>query len=726
MKPIYLDFNASTPVDAKVRQVMLPFLTEEFGNPSSTHPYGVKAKAAVEEARRQTAALLRCEPDEIIFTGGGTESNNLAIKGVVFAAGRKGHIITSRIEHPSVLEVCEYLEHQGYEVTYVGVDPYGMVDPEEVEQAIRPDTLLITIMHANNEVGTLQPLPEITRIARKHGIPFHTDAAQSVGKIPVHVDELGVDLLSLAGQKMYAPKGVGALYVRRGTALAKQMHGAGHERNLRAGTENVPGIVGLGQACEQSLDIESRRAYLKARADQFFSAVGSALPNVRLNGHPTQRLPNTLSLSFYGSDANAVLSELKDLVAASAGAACHAGGVEVSHVLTAMGVPHEWARGTIRFSVGLPTTPAEIDAAAEQVIRVVKRLQGQGGPVSGAVKLTHFTHGLGCACKLRPQVLERVLAALPRPANNSVLVGAETMDDAAVYRLDEQTAVVQTVDFFTPIVDDPYQFGAVAAANALSDIYAMGGKPLFALNIVAFPSDRLPASVLNDILRGAADKAAEAGVVILGGHTVDDSEPKYGMAVTGIISPSRIWRNVGARPGDALVLTKPLGTGVLSTALKRGMVDSAAAAIVAETMSELNRTAAETAAPYAIHACTDITGFGLLGHLWEMIHASGVAAVIESSSVPLLPQAVELTAAGAVPGGSKANLEYISPHVGFASAVSPYLRLLLADAQTSGGLLFAVAESEAERLLNELHDRGVKAARIGMVVEHQKLEIEVR
>lgn len=718
MKPIYLDYNATTPLAAPVKEAMLPYFENHFGNPSSAHWYGIQARQAIEEARRRVAALLNCGADEIYFTSGGSESNNLAIKGCASALGRNsGHLITSSIEHPAVLEVCAFLEQRGFAVTYLEVDSYGMLSAESIEKAIRPDTFLITIMHANNEVGTIQPIAEISRIAQKFGILFHTDAAQSFGKIPVRVDDLGVDLLSIAGHKFYAPKGIGALYVRRGVHIEKQMHGAQHERNLRAGTENVLEIVGLGAACEiAALDLQKRQAWLKARADQLLNGLTTTLSGIQLNGHPTQRLPNTVNVSFYGLDANTILSEL-DSIAASAGAACHADGVEASHVLTAMGVPTEWAMGTIRFSVGMQTTEEEINTAIEKITGAVTRLRGgaavlttRSGP---EIKLTQFTHGLGCACKLSPQLLEKIISSLPRATSAAVLVGTETSDDAAVYQIDENTAIVQTVDFFTPIVDDPYQFGAIAAANALSDIYAMGGLPLFALNIVGFPSQRLPMNVLETILRGASDKAAEAGIVIIGGHTADDIELKYGMAVTGTISPRKILRNTGAQPGDVLILTKALGTGIITTANKHGLTSAESLASAIGSMSTLNKDAAKAAEVFEIHACTDITGFGLLGHLLEMTRGSRVGAVIYSDHIPLLPQVIELATAGAVPGGTLNNLKFVAGHVNFETHVSPYLRTLLADAQTSGGLLFAVAPKNADEFFSALERCCYTVSKIG-------------
>jgi len=732
-QPIYLDYNATTPIDRRVAEAMTPYLYEHFGNPSSTHPYGVQAKRAVERARTQVAALLGCQPAEIVFTSGGSESNNSAIKSVAAAYRERGnHIITSAVEHPAVLEPCQWLESQGYRVTVLPVDEYGMVDPADVERAITPDTILVTIMHANNEVGTIQPIAEIATIAHRYGALMHTDAAQSLGKIPVRVDELGVDLLSVAGHKLYAPKGVGALYVRSGVRLAKFIHGADHEANRRAGTENVLEIVGLGQAAEiagrdvsTELDevLERNMAHMRAMRDRLWAGLTRELDTpglLRLNGHPDKRLPNTLSLSFRSIEANTLLSEIGKQVAASAGAACHADHVDVSTVLQAMQVPLEYAMGTVRFSVGKMTTAEEIDRAVEVVSGAVRRLQPEGALVTpvlaeiGEIKLTHYTHGMGCACKLRPQELERVLAKLPVTADPAVLVGVETSDDAAVYKLTDDLAIVQTLDFFTPIADDPYDFGAISAANSLSDVYAMGAKPLFALNIVGFPSNRLPMEVLHRILRGALDKAAEAGVSVIGGHTVDDTEPKYGMAVTGVVHPDRVVTNAAARPGDQIVLTKSIGTGIIATAVKRGLADEATTRQAIALMAALNRDAAEAMAEVGVSACTDVTGFGLLGHLREMTAGAGVDAAVYADRLPVLEAARTFAGAGVVPGGTRDNLAFVGPHVDWGEDISEVQKLVLADAQTSGGLLIAVPPERLEALLAALAERGVaEAAHIG-------------
>jgi len=721
MKPIYLDYNATTPVDPEVAEAMIPFLKEHFGNPSSTHWYGIQTRKAIEKARKQVAAFLGCYPDEIIFTSGGSESNNLAIKGYALTHRNRGnHIITSTIEHPAVLEVCDHLETLGFDVTRIGVDSDGMIDLEALQDAIRPTTILITVMHANNEIGTIQPIAEITRIAKKYEIAVHTDAAQSCGKIPVNVNDLGVDFLSVAGHKLYAPKGIGALYIRRGIDIEKQIHGANHERNLRAGTENVLEIVGLGKACEVAgRDLAKIANHMLKMRDRLHQGLVQGLNGlVKLNGHKEKRLPNTLNVSFRNLEANTILSELEE-IAASAGAACHADSVDVSHVLEAIGLPVDWAMGAIRFSVGKMTTAEEIDRAIEAVTKTVSSLQKSDQHTlflatdSKEIKLTHYTHGLGCACKLRPQELEQILQKLPSVDDERVLVGTDSADDAAVFLIDENTAVVQTVDFFTPIVDDPYFFGAIAATNSLSDIYAMGATPLFALNVVGFPSNRLPMNVLERILSGALDKAKEAGISIIGGHTIEDTEPKYGLAVTGIVHPQKLWKNIGARPGDAIVLTKPIGLGIISTAIKRGLAEKETIDRAIQVMSTLNRAAADVARKFDVHACTDVTGFGLLGHLLEMTRGSKVDARIHHRNVPIIDEAWDFVHAGAVPGGTRSNLEYISEYVQWDPDVSEPAQTLLADAQTSGGLLFAVPPNQIDAFMTDLSEKVPESTVIG-------------
>ncbi len=375
MDGIYLDYNATTPIDPAVAEAMLPFVHGLFGNPSSGHAFGLAAREGVDVARQQVAGMLGCSADDLIFTSGGTEANNHAIKGVAAAHRHRGsHIITSEVEHPAVTEVCHYLEVHGFRTTYLPVDQYGMVDPRQVEEAITPETVLVTIMHANNEVGTIQPIAEIAEIAHRHGVLVHSDCAQSIGKIPVKVDDLGVDLLSIAGHKLYAPKGIGALYIRPGVQLEKFMHGASHEANRRAGTENIILMAGLGKACElierNLTEYAGHMAVMRDRLEQGILASGH---DARVNGHLTERLPNTCSIGFRGREADGILAGLPT-VAASAGAACHSDRVELSHVLEAMRVPAEYAMGTLRLTVGRYTTEDEIDRALAEIADIVARL----------------------------------------------------------------------------------------------------------------------------------------------------------------------------------------------------------------------------------------------------------------------------------------------------------------------------------------------------------------
>lgn len=364
---IYLDYNASTPIAPEVREAMLPFLGERYGNPSSAHEHGRTMKRAVERAREQVAGLLNCEPDEVLFTSGGTEGCNHVIKGVAYALRERGrHIIISAVEHPAVVSTCQHLAQQGYEITVVGVDGQCLVDPQRVGAAIRPDTVLISIMHANNEVGTIEPIAEIARIAREQDVLMHTDAAQSCGKIPVDVGRLAVDFLTIAGHKLYAPQGIGATYIRHGVTLEPLHHGAGHERGRRAGTEPVLGIVGLGAACE--LARRSPKAdQLSALRDRLFAALRARLGDrIHRLGHPTLCLPNTLNVGFRGEFGDELLARCPELCATT-GAACHAGAHQQSGVLSAMGVPREVALGAVRLSVGRCTTEADVDAAAEML-----------------------------------------------------------------------------------------------------------------------------------------------------------------------------------------------------------------------------------------------------------------------------------------------------------------------------------------------------------------------
>ncbi len=717
---IYLDYNATTPIAPEVATAMRPYLEGFFGNPSSTHPFGLAARRAIDEARQQVATLLGCHADEIIFTSGGSESNNMSITGTALALRDSGrHIITTTIEHPAVTEVCNFLAEEGYQITSLPVDQTGLVDPAAVQASITPETILITVMHTNNEVGTIEPIAEIASIARTSGIRFHSDGAQSVGKIPTNVNELGVDLFSVAGHKLYAPKGIGALFIRRGTSLRKFMHGANHEQNRRAGTENVLEIVGLGKAAEIAhRDLTENRRRMSQLRDSLHNTLKASLDNLQLNGHPTLRLPNTLNVSFPGLEANTILDELTG-IAASAGAACHADQIDVSHVLEAMAIPEFIAMGAIRFSVGRETTSGEIDSAARQIVTVAQRMMGNGvtpdislPDPDEPIRLTRFTHGLGCACKIRPQTLEEILKQLP-PANDpNLLVGISSSDDAAVYQVKPDLAIVSTLDFFTPIADDPRAFGAIAASNAMSDIYAMGAKPLFALNIVGFPIRRLPIHVLREILAGASDIAARAGIPIVGGHSIDDTEPKFGLAVTGSIHPDKILANNTAQAGDALILTKPIGSGILSTAAKRGVASESAIATLIEVMTTLNKDAAELMADFPVSACTDITGFGLIGHLLEMSTGSGLCGEIYADQVPALPEAIEWARADVIPGGTRENFDHAACRVTWKADLSLPEKMLLCDAQTSGGLLISLPENQASVLQSAMVGKGITTAAI--------------
>ena len=365
MRHVYLDYNASTPIDPTVAAAMRPFLEDYYGNPSSGHWASIEAKAALEMARSQVAALLGRQNDEVVFTSGGSEANNLALKGVFFALRDKGdHIITTRIEHPAIIEPCRFLERLGARVTYLPVDGTGRVDPNDLRQAITSRTILISVMHANNEVGTIEPIEDCARIAHEHNVLFHTDAAQSVGKVSSDVNQLSVDLLSVAGHKVYAPKGVGALFVRRGVRIEPLIHGAGHEGGRRAGTESTLLAVGLGNACELAGDLAPMDRVRSLR-DRFWQELQKRYGNrIVLNGHPTHRLPNTLNVSFVGQIGAEILARLNG-VAASAGSACHSGRIELSPVLEAMRIAPEVGMGAVRFSLGRTTTHDEIDVVIE-------------------------------------------------------------------------------------------------------------------------------------------------------------------------------------------------------------------------------------------------------------------------------------------------------------------------------------------------------------------------
>jgi len=381
---VYLDHNASTPVHPEVVAEMLPYFTELYGNPSSIHAFGREARDGMDLARERVARFLKVSPPEIVFTSGGTESDNFAVKGLAWARG-KGHLITSQVEHHAVLRTCRALEAQGFDLTCVGADEFGMVDPDEVRRAIRPDTIAISIMHANSEVGTIQPIAAIGRIAREHDVPFHVDAVQTFGKLPLDVDALGIDALSFSAHKIYGPKGVAGLFVRKGTKMVAVQHGGEHERRRRAGTENLPGIVGLGKAVAvRARDMQAEAERVGALRDRLWQGVSARVPEVRLSGHPTQRLPGTASLLFRHVESESIVLGL-DLkgIGVSAGSACTSGNVEPSHVLVAMGISVDWAMGAVRCSLGRSTTAEDIDYVVECVEPLVRKLR-QAMPVGAA------------------------------------------------------------------------------------------------------------------------------------------------------------------------------------------------------------------------------------------------------------------------------------------------------------------------------------------------------
>jgi cysteine desulfurase len=385
---VYLDYNATTPVDHAVLEAMLPYFAEHFGNASSIHSTGQRARSAVETARESVAALIGAKASEIVFTSGGTEADNLAIFGTVEASRKpRKHVVTTTIEHHAVLNACQELERRGVEVSYVPVGGEGVVDPFDIRRALRPETVLITVMHANNEIGTIQPIAEIGRIARESDVLFHSDAVQSAGKLALDVNRLGVDFLSLSAHKIYGPKGVGALYVRSGAPLEPQFRGGHHERDRRPGTENVPGIVGLGRAAELARrQLGEALESIGALRDRLEQALIEQVPTVRVNGDPSRRVPNTTNLTFSGAGGEALLIAL-DLegIACSTGAACSSGAVEPSHVLTAIGLTHDEARSSLRFSLGRPTTDEEIDQALRIIPAVIERLRALSPRVSRVV-----------------------------------------------------------------------------------------------------------------------------------------------------------------------------------------------------------------------------------------------------------------------------------------------------------------------------------------------------
>ena len=378
MNTVYLDNSATTKTDEKVLKAMLPYFSENYGNPSSIYKLGRENRKAVEEARSQVAKALNCEPNEVYFTAGGSESDNTAIRGIAYSYKKKGnHIITSKIEHPAVLETCKQLEKEGFEVSYIGVDENGFIKLDELEKAIKPTTTLITVMFANNEIGTIQPIKEIGEIARKHDIIFHTDAVQAVGSVKIDVKDLNIDSLSLSGHKFYGPKGIGALYVRKGVQFQKFINGGHQERNKRAGTENVAGIVGLGKAIELAYEnLEEHNKKIKELRDYYVEQIVKKVPYIKINGDMQKRLPGNSNISFRFIEGEGLLLNL-DLkgICASSGSACTSGSLDPSHVLLAIGLPHEIAHGSLRVSIGKYNTKEEIDYTIENIVEIVNRLR---------------------------------------------------------------------------------------------------------------------------------------------------------------------------------------------------------------------------------------------------------------------------------------------------------------------------------------------------------------
>lgn len=379
MRRVYLDHSATTPVDPEVASLIMTYYTEKYGNPSSIHTFGQEVRHAVEEARHQVAELIGAKPEEITFTSGGTEADNMAILGAADMYRKKGkHIITSAIEHHAVLDTCEYLAKNGFELTILPVNEYGIISIEDVVKAIRPDTILISVMHANNEVGSIQPVTEIGKLAKEHNVLFHVDAVQSLGKIPVNVKEINADLMTISSHKIYGPKGVGALYIRKGVRLAPLFHGGGQEKKRRSGTENAPGIIGFGKACElvgQRLATEA--AELKVLRDRLLQGILKRIDYVKVNGpQGDSRLPNNVNVSIRFVEGESLLLSLDMLgIAASSGSACTSGSLDPSHVLLAMGMPHEIAHGSLRFSLGRQNTDADVDYVLEQLPKIVERLR---------------------------------------------------------------------------------------------------------------------------------------------------------------------------------------------------------------------------------------------------------------------------------------------------------------------------------------------------------------
>lgn len=782
---IYLDYNATTNIHEEVRKVMEPYLNIYFGNPSSSHKYGIQTKKAIFNARQQIAKMLNCSSNEIIITSGASESNNLADKGIInyyFHNNKnpeKISVISSTIEHPSVIEIFPYLKSiykNNLELILIPCDSKGIIDLEVFKNKMQKNTKLISIMLANNETGCVQPIKEICEYAKKINPEciVHTDASQALGKIPVDVKNLGVDLLTVAGHKIYGPKGIGALYIKNGVEkkMEKILHGASHENNMRAGTENVLEIVGLGQACELiSRDLMKRMRQFLITRNIIYKKISEKIPkeNFVLQGpeidinidiaklsdeqlldlvKKERRLTNTLYISFPGIEANLILDKLSDKIACSAGAACHSEGVNMSHVLQAMKVNPQVAMGTLRISTGVLTTEKEAEEGGKYIAEVVEQLMPKNKVEDNNLlkyvkedeeainncRLTKNTHGMGCGCKISPKLLQEVLSSLPTQKSmlndKNILVDNRSFDDASVYDLtsynkeNQELTLVSTLDFFTPICDNPYDFGSISCSNALSDIYAMGAKPINALSIVAFPVTLMPKIILKEILRGAQDKADEAGCPILGGHSIDDNEPKFGLSVNGLVDKKNIWKNNTVKEDDYIIMTKKLGTGIIMTSLKKDMVnkDEKCVKDAIENMKFLNKYHCELVINnnIKIDACTDITGFGLLGHLSECLSGEdnkNLYAEINYNKITFISEKInELAEMGMSPGGAKSNLAYVEGKVIYDKNMTENEKLLINDPQTSGGLLMFMKEEEKNKMIKLCSEKKLDCFEIGRII----------
>ena len=784
---IYLDYNATTNIHEEVRKEMEPYLNIYFGNPSSSHKFGIQTKKGIVKARNQIAKMINCNSNEIIITSGASESNNYANKGIInyYFHNTKNldkiSVITSNIEHPSVKEIYPYLNtiyKDKLEIIIIPCDSQGIIDLEIFKNKMQKNTLLISIMLANNETGCVQPIKEICEYAKKINPEciVHTDASQALGKIPVDVKDLGVDLLTIAGHKIYGPKGIGALFIKNGIEkkMEKIIHGASHENNMRAGTENVLEIVGLGKACDLiSKDLMKRMRHFLETRNIIYKTISEKIPkknyilqgpeidpNIDINKLSDEeiinlvknekRLTNTLYISFPGIEANLILDKLSDKIACSAGAACHSEGVTMSYVLEAMKVSPQVAMGTLRISTGVLTTKEDAEKGANYISDVVKQLmpktdiddKGLSNYIKedeeaiNSCRLTKNTHGMGCGCKISPKLLQEVLSSLPIqksiPNDKNILVDNRSFDDASVYDLtsfynkdNKELALVSTLDFFTPICDNPYDFGSISCANALSDIYAMGAKPINALSIVAFPVTLMPNIILKEILRGAQDKADEAGCPILGGHSIDDNEPKFGLSVNGLVNKKNIWKNNNVKKNNYIIMTKKIGTGIIMTSLKKDIVnkDEQCVKDAIDTMKYLNKYHCELVIDNKIQidACTDITGFGLLGHLSECLSGDdnkNLYAEIDYKKIVFISDKInELSEMGMSPGGAKSNMAYVEGKVIYDKNMTDNEKLLINDPQTSGGLLMFMKEEEKNKMIKLCNEKKLDCFEIGKIFE---------